>query len=300
MTAPVRPLPPALAALVVANAVAGTVCVLAGLSLATDSGGDRGAVAAGIAASAVGLLAGLAAFLLRRRRRGGRLLQVGLAVVGLPFLPFWTIASAGTLRTMCRPGVRALLSGRGDEDLTPEEAAAVSGLPAPSRSRALLLASGLLLLAALEGFFLASLPPRGSVDRAKQKRTVADLRSAMTAVESFSAKEGRTPEVSSMDDLARLLEPAFIPRLPRVDAWGRPLRYESWAANEASPGPDAYLLASPGRDGAWEALDLRTVEPRATRSPDDDLLVRNGEVVLAPDGARAGPRAAGPGASGSR
>ena len=131
----------------------------------------------------------------------------------------------------------------------------------------------------------------------------------MTAIESFAAREGRYPGGSSMDDLAGLLEPAFVPRLPRTDAWGHPLRFESWTSNETSPGPDAYLLASPGRDGAWEALDLRTVEPRATRSPDDDLLIRNGELVLAPDGVRAasvprpasaGPRAAGTAASGRR
>jgi hypothetical protein len=289
MNATMRPLPPALAALVVANAVGGTVCVLAGLSLATDSGGDRGAAAAGSAASAFGLLAGLAAFLLRRRRRSGRLLQVGLAVAGLPVLPFWSIASAGTLWTMSRPGMRALLSGRREEEWTPAEAAAASALSAPSKSRAALLATGLLVLAALEGAFLASLPPRGSADRAKQKRTVADLRSAMTAVESFAAREGRYPEASSIDELARLLEPGFIPRLPRVDAWGRPLRYESWRSNEASPGLDAYLLASAGRDGAWETNDLKTAEPRAVRSPDDDLLVRDGQFVLAPDLERPSP-----------
>lgn len=75
-------------------------------------------------------------------------------------------------------------------------------------------------LAALEGLFLVSLPPRGRADRAKQKRTVADLRGAMTAVEAIAAKEGRLPEASSMNDLAKLLEPAYVPRLPRADAWG--------------------------------------------------------------------------------
>jgi len=293
-----RPSPSALASLIVVDAVLAGALLLGGLSLVVDGGGP-GARAAGVASAALGLVAAQAAFLLRRRCRGGLLLQAGLSVAGLPFLPFWTIASAWALWTMSRPGVRALLSGKREEERTPEEAAAVSALPAPSQSRTALLASGFLILAALEGAFLASLPPRGSADRAKQKRTVADLRSAMTAVESFAAKEGRYPEASSIDDLARLLEPGFVPRLPRVDAWGRPLRYESWTSSEASPGPERYLLASPGRDGAWEAVDLRAVQPRATRSPDDDLLVRDGEVVLAPDGARAAPDRRPPGA-GSR
>lgn len=58
-------------ALIVVNAVTGAVCVLTGLSLAFDSGGGAGAVAAGVACAAVGLVAGQAAFLLHRRRRGG-------------------------------------------------------------------------------------------------------------------------------------------------------------------------------------------------------------------------------------
>jgi hypothetical protein len=282
-------MPSSLAALVVVNAVTGAVCVLAGLSLAFDSGGASGALAAGVVCAALGLVAGQAAFLLRRRCRGGRLLQIGLSVIGLLLFPLWTVASVWTLVTMFRRGERTLLSGRREEEWTPEEAAAVRALPPPSARRTALLATGLLVLFALEVGVLATLPPRGNVDRARQKRTVADLRNAMTAVESFAAKEGRYPEASSIEELARLLEPDHVARLPRVDAWGRPLRYESWKSSESSPGPDSYLLASPGRDGTWEPVDLRAVEPRSTRSPDDDLLVRDGAVVLAPDAALAGP-----------
>ncbi len=282
--APMRPLSARLSALVVVNAVTGSLCVLAGLSLAFDSGGGAGAVAAGVACAAVGLVAGQAAFLLHWRCRGGRLVQIGLAVIGLPLLPFWTAASAWTLVTMFRCAERTLLSGKGEEEWTPEEGAAVRALPAPSRRRTASLATGLLLLLALEAGVLIALPDFGSVERAKQKRTMADLRSAMTAVESYAVKAGSYPRTSSMDDLARLLEPASIERLPRTDAWGHPIRYEAWKVNDVSPGPDSYVLASPGKDGAWEVGDPRTVAPGPTRGMEADIVIRDGEFVSYPEG----------------
>ena len=284
MKATAIPSPPSLAALVVVNAVTGAVCVLAGLSLAFDSGGSAGAIAAGIACAAVGLVAGQAAFLIHRRRRVGRLLQIGLAVIGLPLFPLWTVASVWTLVTMFRRGERTLLSGKREEEWTPEEAAAVRALPPPSRQRTALLATGLLILLALEVGVLATLPARGSADKGKQKRTMADLRSAMTAVEAYAAKEGAYPPTSSMDDLAKLLEPASIERLPRTDAWGHPIRYEAWKANDASAGPDSYVLASPGKDGAWQVADPRTVAPGPTRGGKADLVIRDGEFVRYPEG----------------
>ena len=283
--APMRPASARLWALVVVNAVTGSLCVLAGLSLAFDSGGGAGAVAAGVACAAVGLVAGQAAFLLHRRCRGGRLVQIGLAVIGLPLLPFWTAASAWTLVTMFRRAERTLLSGKREEEWTPEELAAVQALPAPSRGRSALLAFGLLLLAVLEGVVLVALPDFGSIEGAKQKRTMADLRSAMTAVEAYAAREDAYPSSAPMDDLAKLLEPALIDRLPRTDAWGHPIRYEAWKANDASPGPDSYLLASPGRDGAWQ-VDPRTVAPGPTRGTKADIVIRDGEFVRFPEGTR--------------
>ncbi len=110
------PTPSSLAALVVVNAVTGTVCLLAGLSLAFDSGGGTGAMAAGVACAAVGLVAGQAAFLLHRRCRGGRLVQIGLAVLGLPLFPFWTAASAWTLVTMLALSGRSSRKARGGVD----------------------------------------------------------------------------------------------------------------------------------------------------------------------------------------
>jgi type II secretory pathway pseudopilin PulG len=185
---------------------------------------------------------------------------------------------------MFRRGERMLLSGKREEEWTPEDAAAVRALPPPSVRRTALLATGLLVLLALEVGVLATLPARGSTGRAKQKRTMADLRSAMTAVEAYAAREGAYPPTSSMDELAKLLEPASIERLPRTDAWGHPIRYEAWKANDGSAGPDSYVLASPGKDGAWQVADPRTVAPGPTRGGKADLVIRDGEFVSYPEG----------------
>jgi hypothetical protein len=88
-----------------------------------------------------------------------------------------------------------------------------------------------------------------------------------------------------MDDLAKLLEPASIERLPRTDAWGHPIRYEAWKANDASAGPDSYVLASPGKDGAWQVADPRTVAPGPTHGTEADVVIRDGEFVSYPEGA---------------
>ncbi len=108
----------------------------------------------------------------------------------------------------------------------------------------------------------------------------------MTAVEAYAAREGAYPSSAPMDDLAKVLEPAFIARLPRADAWGHSLRYEAWKVNDASPGPDAYFLASPGKDGAWQVADPRTVAPGPTRGTKADIVIRDGEFVSYPEGTR--------------
>lgn len=285
-TVPTRPAPASLIALVVVNAIAGFLTVLAGAALLFDAAGDPGASAVGIALVALGVAGGLAGFLLHRRRLAGRRLQIGLAAAGLALFPFWTAASLWTLVTMFRRAERTLLSGRDEEGWTPEEDSAVRALPAvPSVRRAVLTATGLLLLLALEAGLLLSLPEFGAVERSRQKRTMSDMRSAMTAIESYAAEERAYPATSSMEDLARLLEPSHVRLLPRTDAWGHPLRYEAWKERPESPGPDAYFLASPGKDGAWQVPDPRTVAPGPARTSAADIVIRNGDFVRFPEGA---------------
>lgn len=129
---------------------------------------------------------------------------------------------------MLRRAERTLLSGKGEEERTSKEAAAVRALPLPPSRRTAFLATGLLLPLALE--------------------------------------------------------PALIARLPRADAWGDPIRYESWKANDASPVPDRSLIASPGTDGARQ-VDPRTVAPGPTRGTKADIVIRDGELVSYPEGA---------------
>jgi type II secretory pathway pseudopilin PulG len=84
----------------------------------------------------------------------------------------------------------------------------------------------------------------GAVERGRQKRTMGDMRTIATAVESFSIDEGSYPVGAGVAaDLAALLEPTYCRKLPVEDGWGNPITY-------AGDGK-GYVVASRGTDGRW-------------------------------------------------
>ena len=80
--------------------------------------------------------------------------------------------------------------------------------------------------------------------RERQKRTIGDLRTAATAVESYSIDNQHYPVVPSIDELRPFVEPTYVKVLPLRDGWGRPFAY-------VSDGQE-YTIASRGPDGDWE------------------------------------------------
>ena len=84
--------------------------------------------------------------------------------------------------------------------------------------------------------------------RGAQKRTMGDMRSVATALESYSIPNGAYPVASSIAELAPLLEPTYTKALPREDGWGRPIEVQSDGTS--------YALASRGGDGLWAAASL--------------------------------------------
>lgn len=115
--------------------------------------------------------------------------------------------------------------------------------------------------------------------RARQKRTMADIRTIATAWEQRNAEKGSyTPAGFSFpgtavpfDTLTTALTPNYIASLPRVDGWGRALEF---AAEER-----VYAIRSAGRDGVYEGTDYESV---ATDSPDCDIVYSNGRFVTWP------------------
>jgi type II secretory pathway pseudopilin PulG len=127
-----------------------------------------------------------------------------------------------------------------------------------------------------------------SLHKAKQKRTLADLRDVGTAIESYRADQGRLPAAGSIEELAAALEPGYLPEMPRADSWGHPFVY-SCTAEGSTPSPggacDGYRLVSPGRDGAFEHEQPSAYagEAFAPTDYDRDLVFADGFFLQYPE-----------------
>jgi tetratricopeptide (TPR) repeat protein len=125
-------------------------------------------------------------------------------------------------------------------------------------------------------FFLTFVYPSvfAGVGRSLQKRALADLRTLASALEARATDTNEYPRVQAIGDLAPLLEPTYIKRMPRSDPWGQPWRYESWK--------DHYAIGSAGRDRKFDRASLRQYPKTSTTSFDGDLVYRDGELICGP------------------
>jgi len=124
----------------------------------------------------------------------------------------------------------------------------------------------------------------GALTRARQKRTMSDIRTIASAWEARAAESqsyvsagfSYPAAVITFDQLRTSLAPGYIPSLPQVDAWGSPLEF-------AAIGKDVYAIRSPGRDGIFEGTSY-SADP--TSSPDCDIVYANGSFVRFPASAQ--------------
>ena len=117
-------------------------------------------------------------------------------------------------------------------------------------------------------------------ERARQKRTMTDIRMVTTAIEAYATDKNQYPNATSIEALEAALAPTYLRSLPRNDAWMHPFRYEAWSrANEL----DSYALASAGKDGRFEKESLKDYEAGATAQFDCDIVYMNGNFVQYPD-----------------
>ncbi len=134
----------------------------------------------------------------------------------------------------------------------------------------------LLIVVAIIGIIAAIAIPAltSSIQRARQKRTVAELRTIATAVSSYAVDYAFMPKVGPGNAaiLQPYLVPTYVKHLPGLDGWLRPVLYEANGLD--------YTLTSYGADGfAQSPLVLGP-----TTSFADDIVVSNGIFVQWPDG----------------
>jgi len=134
----------------------------------------------------------------------------------------------------------------------------------------------LLIVVAIIGIIAAIAIPNllNAIDRGKQKRTMADIRSVGTAVESYSIDNSLYPTAGNMAAVQAVLEPAYIKRLPLQDGWNHDLVYQPSSTSGAG-----YTLMSLGKDGiSSPAPGGRTSDLAA------DIIFVDGQFTQWPEG----------------
>lgn len=137
----------------------------------------------------------------------------------------------------------------------------------------------LLIVVAIIGIIAAIAIPNllNAIDRGRQKRTMADIRSVGTATEAYSVDNNRYPvnttEAAIDGNLDQYLEPVYIKKCPDDDGWNFAMMYQSAAA-----GAD-YTVRSYGKDGAKTAAT-----GGKTQDFDDDIIFQDGAFVQWPEG----------------
>ncbi|MFV2072811.1 MAG: type II secretion system protein GspG, partial [Thermoanaerobaculales bacterium] len=228
------------------NILGGVIALLAGIAvLATGANEDPIVIGLGIAYLAIGCLQIATGVGLWNLRSWGRTLQTVLAVIGLIAFPFGTIISALVLYYLYRPGVKVLFSGKQAQDLTPDERAALVQLSSSGSELAIVII-GILVAVGLCGMVAAIAIPNllNAINRGRQKRSVADIRTLATAIEAYRVDYGLYPAgLSSIGDLDELVTPTYLRAIPDNDGWRQP--FVVWSSHDGA----AFGIASLGRDG---------------------------------------------------
>jgi len=146
----------------------------------------------------------------------------------------------------------------------------------------------LLIVVAIIGILAAIAIPNllTAMQRAKQKRTMADMRTIATAwearatdVNKYSAAGALGIPTSTMSNatLGNMLQPTYIKVLPVHDGWGN-----AWKYYIDSPGQQ-YAIVSYGRDGVADG----NTTPGATTNFDCDIVYSQGTFICYPEGIQA-------------
>jgi type II secretion system protein G len=121
----------------------------------------------------------------------------------------------------------------------------------------------LLIVVAIIGILAAIAIPNllVAIQRAKQKRTMSNMRNIATAWEARSSDQGQynaagingASQPIDTSDVQTMLEPTYIKVVPVVDGWQRPLKFFLDQSMGSGAKAERYVMQSAGRDGVYEA-----------------------------------------------
>ena len=133
----------------------------------------------------------------------------------------------------------------------------------------------LLIVVAIIGIIAAIAIPNllNAIDRGKQKRTMADLRSIGTAVESYAVDNNVYPTAANVGAITQFLQPIYIKKMPANDGWGRAFVVDSVTT--------LYTISSNGKDG-----QATSCAQAVTQNFNEDICFSNGQFIRYPEGSQ--------------
>jgi type II secretory pathway pseudopilin PulG len=136
--------------------------------------------------------------------------------------------------------------------------------------------AALLLAPWLLGVLVAGPTWFGTLESARERRTMADMRTIAEAFARYQGQHGRYPEAGSVAQVARILGAGEI---PEYDGWGNPFLLVS--------GEDSYTLVSHAKCGRPECDDIFSYEPGMTTDWEANIVLRDGRFIRCPEGLNA-------------
>ncbi len=113
-----------------------------------------------------------------------------------------------------------------------------------------------------------------ALDKSKQKRTMADVRTIGSAVEAYATDTANYPfSVGNWAQMKSIISPYYFKSPPDADGWGN-----TWDAASTASGSD-YSVSSHGKDGAASARP-----GGATMDFNCDIVFSDGRFFQWPEG----------------
>ena len=114
-----------------------------------------------------------------------------------------------------------------------------------------------------------------AIQRAKQKRTMADMRSIGEAIEIYQIDYNQYPPAATYGALRGDLDPEYMRNPPQWDAWNYVYNYTVGGVNNQE-----YSITSYGRDGNPTPHSGDPI----THNFDDDIIFSMGQFTQWPEG----------------